>query len=66
MVVSNNLAVALQTAVESCVSDTTLRAGTAESVKAVRAVTDDLESTGALPQVSDKLPDEALDYFSGL
>ena len=35
-------------------------------VKAVTAVTDDLESIGALPQVSDKLPDEALDYFSGL
>ena len=66
MVVSNDLAAVLQTAVESCVSDTTLGAGTAESVKAVTAVTDDLESTGVLPQVSDKLPDEALDYFSGL
>lgn len=66
MVVGNDLAAVLQTAVESCVSDTTLGAGTAESVKAVTAVTDDLESIGALPQVSDKLPDEALDYFSGL
>lgn len=66
MVVGNDLAAVLQTAAESCVSDTTLGAGTAESVKAVRAVTDDLESTGVLPQVSDKLPDEALDYFSGL
>ena len=66
MVVGNDLAAVLQTAVESCVSDTTLGAGTAESVKAVTAVTDDLESTGVLPQVSDKLPDEALDYFSGL
>lgn len=66
MVVSNNLAAVLQTVVESCVSDTTLGARTAESVKAVRAVTDDLESTGVLPQISDKLPDEALDYFSGL
>lgn len=66
MVVSNNLSAVLQAAVESCVSDTTLGAETAESVKAVRAVTDDLESTGVLPQVSDKLPDEALDYFSGL
>lgn len=66
MVVSNDLAAVLQTVVESCVSDTTLGARTAESVKAVRAVTDDLESTGVLPQISDKLPDEALDYFSGL
>ena len=66
MVVSNNLSAVLQTAVESCVSDTTLGAGTAESVKAVTTVTADLESTGVLPQVSDKLPDEALDYFSGL
>lgn len=65
MVVSNDLAAVLQ-AVESCVSDTTSGAGTAESVKAVTAVAGDLESTGVLPQVSDKLPDEALDYFSGL
>lgn len=40
MVVGNDLAAVLQTAVESCVSDTTLGAGTAESVKAVTAVTD--------------------------
>lgn len=66
MVVSNNLAAVLQAAVESCVPDTTSGAGTAESVKAVTAVADDLESIGVLPQVSDKLPDEALDYFSGL
>ena len=66
MVVRNDLAAVLQTVVESCVSDTTLGAGTAESVKAVMAVTDDLESTGVLPQISDKLPNEALDYFSGL
>ena len=66
MVVGDDLAAVLQTAVESCVSDTTLGAGTAESVKAVTVVTDDLESIGVLPQVSDKLPDEALDYFSGL
>jgi len=66
MVVSNNLAAFLQAAVESCVSDTTSGTGTAESVKAVTAVAGDLESTGVLPQVSDKLPDEALDYFSGL
>ena len=63
---SNDLAAVLQTAVESCVSDTTSGTETAESVKAVTAVTDDLESTGVLPQVSDKLPDEAMDYFSGL
>ena len=66
MVVGDDLAAVLQAAVESCVSDTTSGTGTAESVKAVTAVTDDLESTGVLPQVSDKLPDEALDYFSGL
>lgn len=66
MVVNDDLAAVLQTAVESCVSDTTSGTGTAESVKAVTAVTDNLESTGVLPQVSDKLPDEALDYFSGL
>lgn len=66
MMVSNALAAVLQTAVESCVSDTASGAGTAESVKAVTVVTDDLESIGVLPQVSDKLPDDALDYFSGL
>lgn len=66
MVVGDDLAAVLQAAVESCVSDTTSGTGTAESVKAVTAVTDNLESTGVLPQVSDKLPDEALDYFSGL
>ncbi len=66
MVVGDDLAAVLQTAVERCVSDTTSGTGTAESVKAVTAVAGDLESTGVLPQVSDKLPDEALDYFSGL
>ena len=66
MVVSDDLAAVLQAAVESCVSDTTSGAETAESVKAVTAVADDLESTRVLPQVSDKLPDEALDYFLGL
>jgi hypothetical protein len=66
MVVSDDLAAVLQAAVASCVSDTTSGAETAESVKAVTAVADDLESTRVLPQVSDKLPDEALDYFLGL
>lgn len=66
MVVGDDLAAVLQTAVERCVSDTTSGIGTAESVKAVTAVAGDLESTGVLPQVSDKLPDEAFDYFSGL
>ena len=66
VVVGDDFAAVLQTAVESCVSDTTSGIGTAESVKAVTTITDDLESTGVLPQVSDKLPDEALDYFSGL
>ena len=66
MVVGDDLAAVLQTTIERCVSDTTSETGTAESVKAVTAVADDLESTRVLPQVSDKLPDEALDYFSGL
>ena len=66
MVVSDDLAAALQATVESCVSDTTSEAEIAESVKAVTAVAGNLESTGVLPQVSDKLPDEAFDYFSGL
>ncbi len=66
MVVGDDLAAVLQTTIERCVSDTTSGTGTAESVKAVTAVADDLESTGVLPQVSDKLPDEAFDYFSGL
>lgn len=65
-VVGDDLAATLQTAIESCVSNTTLGAGTAESGKAVTTVTDELESAGILPQVSDKLPDEAFDYFSGL
>ena len=65
-VVGDDLAATLQTAIESCVSNTTLRVGNAESGKAVTTVTDELESAGVLPQVSDKLPDEALDYFSGL
>lgn len=65
-VVGNDLAATLQTAIESCVSNTTLGVGTAESGKAVTTVTDELESAGVLPQVSDKLPDEAFDYFSGL
>ena len=66
MVVGDDLAAVLQTTIERCVSDTTSETGTAESVKAVTAVAGNLESTGVLPQVSDKLPDEALDYFSGL
>ena len=66
MVVGDDLAAVLQTTIERCVSDTTSGTGTAESVKAVTAVAGNLESTGVLPQVSDKLPDEAFDYFSGL
>lgn len=66
VVVGDDLFAVLQTAVESCVSDTTSGTGTVESVKAVTTITDDLESTGVLPQISDKLPDEALDYFSRL
>lgn len=66
MVVGDDLAAVLQTTIERCVSDTTSETGTAESVKAVTAVAGNLESTGVVPQVSDKLPDEALDYFSGL
>ena len=65
-VVGDDLVATLQTAIESCVSNTTLRVGNAESGKAVTTVTDELESAGVLPQVSDKLPDEAFDYFSGL
>ena len=66
MVVGDDLAAVLQTTIERCVSDTTSGTGTAESVKAVTAVAGNLESTKVLPQVSDKLPDEAFDYFSGL
>lgn len=66
MVVGDDLAAVLQTTIERCVSDTTSGTGTAESVKAVTAVAGNLESTGVLPQVSDELPDEAFDYFSGL
>lgn len=65
-VVGDDLAAALQNAVKSCVSNTTLGVRTAESGKAVTTVTDELEGAGVLPQVSDKLPDEAFDYFSGL
>lgn len=55
-----DLAATLQTAAGTYVADAT---SAAEGITTAADVTD---KTGALPEVSNELPEDALDYFSGL
>ncbi len=69
VVVGDDLATALQTVAGTCVANVTSTAEgikTTASINAVTTAADVTDKTGALPEVSEKLPDDALDYFSEL
>lgn len=67
VVAGTDLKTLLQTAKSGAGTTQEVESGRATvAIKADTAVIDVEENTGILPQVSEELPDDALDYFSGL